>query len=605
MRQPELLIPAKNQESGILAINYGADAVYIGASRFGARADAGNSVADIQQLVRYAHQYRAKVYVTLNTILYDNELDEACRLIRQLYEIGVDALIIQDMGILEMDLPPIALHASTQANNFDPQRIAFLDQIGFKRIVLAREMSLEDIRSVAKNTQAELEVFIHGSLCVSLSGQCYLSYSIGGRSANRGECAQPCRKIYSLSDADGNLLLHDKHLLSLKDMNRSASLEDLINAGVTSFKVEGRLKDQSYVKNITSYYRKQIDSILDGKPELKRPSSGRNIIHFTPDPERTFSRGYTDYYLHGRTNDVTSMDTPKSTGKFLGKVNDIQRDHFTLSLSEEIHNNDGLIFFTPDGILSGIKVNRVDGNKIYPAIMPDITKGTGIWRNYDHLFLKSLDSDSSTRLIESTIDCLIGNDTIRLTLKDEDQLTTTCSFDGKWESARNPQKMIETLKQQLSKTGNSIFSVIQISVKGTPCFIPISQINEMRRTLVAQATDLRLQTFSPSPRLFSKSDLPFPYSKLDYTFNVSNHLARQFYLQHGVEQIDDALETGNIPEEKVVMTTRHCLKYAMNCCPKYHKSSTVLHEPLFLSDGERTFRLKFKCNICMMQIIKD
>ncbi|MDP4204881.1 MAG: U32 family peptidase [Bacteroidota bacterium] len=602
----ELLIPARNPESGIQAINHGADALYIGSPRFGARSAVGNPVSDIEMLTKYAHQYNSRVYITLNTILFDHELEDARKLIWELYEAGADALIIQDMGILEMDLPPIALHASTQTNNYDPHRISFLDQVGFKRIVLARELPLETISAISNTVKAELEVFVHGALCVSLSGQCYLSHALGGRSANRGECAQPCRKTYTLKDAQGEIILQDKHLLSLKDMNRAASIEELANAGVTSFKVEGRLKDIDYIKNITTFYRKQIDRFLEKGTDYCKASSGTVTSTFIPDPERTFSRGYTDYFLHQRS-DVLSMDTPKSKGKLLGEVIKTEKDFFILNTTEEVHNNDGLIFFTPSGEIRGLKVNRVIGNKIYPATMTAIPKGAQVWRNYDHQFQKQLEQDPGQRTITAHLDCNATTEKLELILTDEDQLVTRCEFSQEWQVPKNSDKMLATLKQQLCKSGNSIFTIHQVEINGTPGFIPIGQINEMRRQLLEKATERRITVFKPSAFLFEKTAVPFPNKNIDFSFNVSNRLAHLFYKRHGVEHIENAFEIQKPLGKTVVMTTKHCLKYSLGFCNKYNNINIDKkpQEPFYLCDGDRRLLLEFNCNLCFMQIILD
>ncbi len=390
MQTVELLSPAKNATFGIEAINHGADAVYIGAPKFGARSAAGNSMQDIESLINYAHKFNARIYIALNTILKGNELPEAQQLIRNLYNVGADAIIIQDMGILQLDLPPIALHASTQTDNRTVEKVDFLEKAGFSQVVLARELSLEQIKNISSRTSVPLEVFVHGALCVSYSGQCYISQSLGKRSANRGECAQYCRLPYNLIDAEGKTILADKHLLSLKDLNLSNYLTDLIDAGVYSFKIEGRLKDLDYVKNVTAFYRQRLDEILSTSKTKKKSSSGNIFYFFEPNPEKTFHRGSTCYFLHGRTEDtIASFDTPKSTGEYIGKINDVTKNYFTISknkLSPTLHNGDGLCFINKRGEFCGFRLNKVEENRLYPAQMPMIDKNTTVYRNLDYEF---------------------------------------------------------------------------------------------------------------------------------------------------------------------------------------------------------------------------
>ncbi|MDR1683077.1 MAG: U32 family peptidase, partial [Candidatus Symbiothrix sp.] len=395
-RKIELLAPAKNAETGIEAINHGADAVYIGAPKFSARAAAGNSIDDIRRLTEYAHLFHAKVYAAFNTILYDNELAEAEKLIWELYRANVDALIIQDMGILNLNLPPIALHASTQTDNRNLEKVQFLEKAGFAQIVLARELSLNEIRTIASQTKANIEVFVHGALCTSFSGQCYISQAISGRSANRGECAQFCRLPYTLSDDKGKILHSNKHLLSLKDLNQSENLEKLLDAGVSALKIEGRLKDTSYVKNITAYYRQKLDAIFERRPEYQAASSGKTTPFFVPNPEKSFNRGFTDYFLFGRKTEIASVDTPKSIGEPIGSVRDVKGNYFTIASSKAIHNGDGLCFFANRQLI-GFRINKVENERIYPVEMHGINKATNLYRNYDHEFEKILSKKSAER----------------------------------------------------------------------------------------------------------------------------------------------------------------------------------------------------------------
>ena len=404
IRRIELLAPAKNVEIGQQAILHGADAVYIGAPRFGARSTAGNSIADLTRLIDFAHRFDARVYITLNTILRDDELRDAERLIHELYKIESDALIVQDMGITRLDIPPIALHASTQADNRTPEKVKFLEQCGFSQVVLARELSLGQINEIARSVQVPLEVFVHGALCVSYSGQCYLSEAMCGRSANRGECAQYCRLPYTLIDGKGNVIAKDKHLLSLRDLNQSDRLEELLDAGVSSFKIEGRLKDMAYVKNCTAYYRQELDKIFKRRPEYRTASTGHSSIEFTPRLEKSFNRGFTHYFLDGRTPEpIASPDTPKSLGEYVGKVKQSDKNTFTIAGLTPIHNGDGLCFANNKGEFEGVRVNRVEGNRIFPASRIEITPHTVLYRNFDFEFDKRLSRPSADRRIDVEI----------------------------------------------------------------------------------------------------------------------------------------------------------------------------------------------------------
>ena len=404
VRKIELLAPAKNLECGIEAINHGADAVYIGAPKFSARAAAGNTLDDIKALAEYAHLYNAKVYVALNTILNDNELRETEALIWQLYNNArVDALIIQDMGITMLNLPPIALHASTQMDNRGADKVKFLEKAGFQQIVLPRELTIDEIHEIAVQVNTPLEVFVHGALCVCYSGQCYLSQALSGRSANKGACAQYCRLPYTLSDAEGEEIMAKKHFLSMKDLNLSENLEELLEAGVSSLKIEGRLKDISYVKNVVAYYRTKLDRIIERHPEYIRSSSGKSSYTFEPNLEKSFNRGFTKYFLHERTNNMWSLDSPKSVGEPIGKITEVTTKYIKINSTKKLHNGDGLCFFNNKKELEGINVNRVEGDNIYPATIPELKKGTYVYRNYDHEFEKLLSKKSADRKIEISI----------------------------------------------------------------------------------------------------------------------------------------------------------------------------------------------------------
>lgn len=604
MKKIELLAPAKNLETGIAAINYGADAVYIGAPKFGARSAAGNTLDDIKELIDYAHQYWAKVFITMNTILYDNELKEAEELIHKLYEIGADALIVQDMGILEMDLPPIELHASTQTHNYDLERIQFLEKVGFKRIILARELSLEQIKNIKKNTNVELEYFIHGALCVSLSGQCYFSQAINGRSANRGECSQTCRMKYDLVDEKGIVIAKDKYLLSLKDLNLSDHLEEVIESGICSLKIEGRLKDSTYLKNVTSYYRQKLDSIFDKKREFEASSSGQINIDFTPDLNKTFNRGYTNYFFSGRVPEIANFYTPKSMGKEIGKIVDVKKDHFIVDSKFTLNNGDGLCFFNKNKLLKGILVNGVKGNKVFPNDMSMIQNGVILYRNNDHEFSKILKRDNSIRKISVEFFLNIFENTLNLTAIDEDEISANIELKGEFELARNEEMAIANIKKQLQKTGDSIFilSNIETEYDKVP-FIQAKLLNELRRDCLKQLNENRLAAAKTEQSRPLISHPQYPTKELTYMGNVVNCNAKEFYNKCGVEKIEDGFELQQNNSGKTIMTTKHCLRHEFGLCNKEVKTGIKKNSPLYLVDNKNRYRLEFNCQRCEMKII--
>lgn len=602
MRKLELLAPARDLVCGKAAIDHGADAVYIGASRFGARAAAGNSISDIETLVTYAHRFRSKVFVALNTILTDNQLVDAENLIRRIYEAGADALIVQDMGILEMNLPPIALHASTQTDNRSLQKVQFLQNAGFSRVVLARELELEQIRHIAANTQVELEAFVHGALCVSYSGQCYISQASVNRSANRGECAQFCRLPYDLTDSEGKTLINNKHLLSLKDLDLSDSLHELAEAGITSFKIEGRLKGEDYVKNITAFYRKKLDNLMDtvqpGK--YRRASSGTTKFLFEPDPAKTFRRSYTDYFLHGRHNDVVQTATPKSIGEPVGSVLFTGNQSLKINAGKPIHNGDGLSFFNQKGELEGFRVNRVEGNTVFPAAMPGLQAGTLLFRNQDHQFEQLLQGSTSVRKIDVSMHFEDTTQGFNLTIRDEDDLEVIVTLEAEKQLARQPEKVEQTIRTQLSKTGNTIFEVSDISIKmNQPWFFAASALNEMRRNALELLENKRIQDYR-RVKPATKNPAVFPEEHLTYLGNVTNKLSAAFYSKHGVKTIDPGFEV-KAAEGVPLMFTKHCIKYEMGFCPRTG-SHEKLAEPLFIRHKQHQFKLSFDCVKCEMQV---
>lgn len=604
----ELLSPAKNTVCGIEAVNHGADAVYIGAPKFSARAAAGNSIADIEELVNYAHRYNAKVYVALNTILKDEELDDVRSLIYRLYNIGTDALIIQDLGILGSEIPPIALHASTQTDNRTPEKVKFLEQVGFSQIVLARELSLEQINEIAKQTTAKLEFFVHGALCVSYSGKCYVSEAFCGRSANRGACAQYCRLPYDLEDSTGKIISSKKHLLSLKDLNNSENLEQLIDAGITSFKIEGRLKDVDYVKNITAYYRQKLDAVLSGKPDCQKASSGKCTYTFVPNPEKSFGRGFTDYFLTGRGIDITSFDTPKSMGEFIGTVKRSEQNFFTLSGKKILQNGDGLCYLTQTGEFSGFRVNKSEDGKIYPFNYRNLPVGARIYRNFDQEFDRCLSNKSSERKIGLTILLTEYTDGFVLSGRDEDGNFASLAFPSKKEPASKPQR--ENLINQLTKTGNTLFEAEDIMIDfSREWFIPASVSTTWRRQLLEKLSTVRKINYRREFRRKPIFDSNYPITKLTYTANVLNERARSFYRKHGVSLIEPAFESTH-PKDVALMFTKHCIKYSMGMCPKGSKlkkipDTTSYKEPFYLIHKNVKMQLVFDCKKCEMRIYKS
>lgn len=601
-RPIELLAPAKNLECGIEAINHGADAVYIGAPRFGARAAAGNSIDDIKALVDYAHIYNARIYVTVNTILHDEELPETEKMIWKLYRAGVDALIIQDMGITRLNLPPIALHASTQMDNRTPEKVKFLSDIGFRQVVLARELSLEEIKKIHDICpDTLLEVFIHGALCVSYSGQCYVSQACYGRSANRGECAQFCRLAFDLVDSNGKTIEQNKHLLSLKDMNQSDNLEALLDAGATSLKIEGRLKDVSYVKNVTAYYRQKLDSIFKYRKEYVRASAGTVKTTFTPQLDKSFSRGFTDYFLRGRNQGIFSFSTPKSLGEEVGTVKEIRGNYFTVAGVKSFSNGDGLCYIDDNGRLQGFRVNRVENNKLFPQEMPRLKPKTRLYRNFDQEFDKLMQKKSAERKIAVDICLTENNFGFTLSINDENENSVSLTLQREKEPARTPQT--DNLRNQLGKLGNTPFEARDIKIDlSDNWFIPASELSELRRNAVERLLELRKINYRQEIFRLKESKSKFPVSTLTYLGNVMNSSAAEFYKNHGVLKVMPAFEKEQ-PKDAVLMFCKHCIRYSMGWCPVHHKVRSPFREPYYLvsSDGRR-FRLEFDCKQCQMKV---
>ena len=601
-RKIELLAPAKNLECGIAAIDHGADAVYIGAPKFGARAAAVNSLEDIAALVEYAHLYNARIYVTVNTILKDEELQETEKMIWALFRAGVDALIVQDMGITGLNLPPIPLHASTQMDNRTVEKVRFLADAGFRQVVLARELSLREISKIHEACpDVPLEIFVHGALCVSYSGQCYVSQACFGRSANRGECAQFCRLPFSLVDAEGRVIVKDKHLLSLKDLNQSDELEALLDAGASSFKIEGRLKDVSYVKNVTAAYRRKLDAIFARRKEYARASSGSCRYAFNPQLDKSFSRGFTHYYLHGRTKDVFSFDTPKSLGEEMGTMKEARGNYLTVAGLKSFNNGDGVCYIDEQGRLQGFRINRVEGNKLYPQEMPRIKPRTVLYRNFDQEFEKILARKSSERRIAVSVRLTDTPFGFALTLTDEDDNSVTLSLAREKEPARTPQE--ENLKTQLAKFGNTPFEAVRIDIDFSGnWFLPASVLADFRRQAVEKLISARRINYRRELFVLKPTAHAFPQSTLTYLGNVMNAQAVSFYTGHGVASIAPAFERA--PAEKaVLMFCKHCLRYSMGWCPVHQRERSPYREPYYLvsTDGKR-FRLEFDCKNCQMKV---
>jgi putative protease len=605
-KKVEILAPAKNLVQGMAAINAGADAVYIGAPQFGARSNATNSIEDIEALVEYAHLFKAQVFVVVNTILYDYELDDCKKLIHELYAIGVDALIVQDMAVLEMDLPPIVIHASTQANNRDPKHVKFLADAGMKRVVLARELNLDQIKDIHQATDVELEFFVSGALCVSFSGNCYMSIANGERSANRGSCAQNCRLPYNLVDGTGKTLIANSHLLSIKDLDLSDQLPNLIEAGVTSFKIEGRLKDMVYVKNNTSYLRKKLDAFLENNESYQKASSGRTFFNFDPEMDRSFNRGYTDYFVNKRTEKIGSWESPKSQGQYIGKLIETKANGYIIENYEKLNNGDGLYFINENNEPDGMQINIIVNNIVVPNTFKSIAPGTVIYRNSDAEFIRLVErDDSAIRKIGVNLTFTETNDGFMLVAIDEDGHQSISSFESIKELAKNEESTIPNIKKNLSKTGGTPFIIDNIDVEFSQnWFLPISKINEVRRVVLEQLIDIRIKEYHREEFQIQKTDHPYPVSQLDFTYNVSNHMAKAFYKRHGVTEIEKAFELQWDPGKSRVMVTKYCVKYELGKCARFQRDTMgeKVVEPLTLTHGENAYKLKFNCKPCEMEI---
>jgi putative protease len=619
MNTLELLAPAKTADIGRDAILHGADAVYIGGPSFGARHNAGNSIKDIAELVGFAHKYNAQIFVTLNTMLHDSELEDARKLVIDCYEAGVDALIVQDMGLLELDLPPIALHASTQCDIRTPQKAKFLSDVGFSQIVLARELNLREIAAIRAAVPQDtiIEHFIHGALCVAYSGQCYISHAHTGRSANRGDCSQACRLPYTLEDNKGRVVAFDKHLLSVKDNNQSGNLRALIDAGVRSFKIEGRYKDAGYVKNITGHYRQLLDEILDERPALAPSSSGKTRLLFTPDPDKTFHRGATDYFTHGRKADIGAFDAPSFVGTPLGTVSGMGSDWFDLETDETLANSDGLNYLNRREVV-GLQANVVQRQaggiwRIWPneAIkdLPGLRAGISINRNRDHAWEHALTRKSSERRIGISATFSDDAEGYTLTLRDENGVEATSALACDKQQALHRDEAEGALREQLSRFGSSDFLLQELAVNWSkPWFVPSSLVNRLRRDAVEKLETARPSSYTRPPRKAAAADAAYPEEALSYLANVNNQAAHAFYTKHGVKLIAASYEAHQEKGEVSLMITRHCLRYSLSLCPKQAKGvigvqGQIRAEPMTLVNGSERLTLKFDCRACEMHVM--
>jgi putative protease len=624
----ELLSPARDADIGIEAVRHGADAVYIGGPSFGARSAADNAVPDIERLARFAHRFNSRIFVTLNTILRDDELEGARKLAWQLYEAGADALIIQDMGLLELDLPPLQLHASTQCDIRTPEKARFLQDVGLSQIVLARELTLAQIAQIRAQTDCKLEFFVHGALCVAYSGQCYISQAHTGRSANRGECSQACRLPYQVLDDRGRFVAHDKHVLSMKDNNQSSNLAALVDAGIRSFKIEGRYKDMAYVKNITAHYRQLLDTLIEERQDstqpLARSSSGESQFTFRPDPLQNFNREFTDYFVPGRQIDIGAFDSPKNPGQAIGHVTQIGPNWLELQTSDPdtvLHNGDGLCYYNLQKELCGLAINRAERNgkrwRLFPkdalATLPDLRKDLEVNRNRDLDWVRVLEKKSAERRIGVWAQLGDTSDGLTLTLIDEDghsAIAQAALPARQRQLSKDPDAAQVQLREHIGKMGDSIFKLLDLQVQFSQAwFVPVSLLNHLRRDALAALEAARVLAFARLPRREAVSPpAPYPQGSLSYLANVFNAQARAFYARHGVQLIAPAFEALQESGEVSLMITKHCVRFSLSLCPKQAKGvtgvqGTVKAEPLQLVNGKEKLTLRFDCKACEMHVV--
>ncbi|WP_434771686.1 peptidase U32 family protein [Pseudomonas entomophila] len=620
----ELLSPARDVAIAREAILHGADAIYIGGPSFGARHNACNEVGDIAELVAFAHRYHARVFTTINTILHDNELEPARRLIHQLYDAGVDALIVQDLGVMELDIPPIELHASTQTDIRTLERARFLDQAGFSQLVLARELNLQEIRTIADQTDAAIEFFIHGALCVAFSGQCNISHAQTGRSANRGDCSQACRLPYTLKDDQGRVVAFEKHLLSMKDNNQSANLRALVEAGVRSFKIEGRYKDMGYVKNITAHYRQLLDQVLEDRPDLARASSGRTEHFFVPDPDKTFHRGSTDYFVSERKIDIGAFDSPTFTGLPVGTVEAVGKRDLQVVTDVPLSNGDGLNVLVKREVV-GFRANvceargqfeedgqtryryRVEPNEM-PAGLQRLRPHHPLNRNLDHNWQQALQRTSAERRVGLAWQACLDEQRLALTATSEEGIRVSVALDGPFGAANKPEQALDQLRDLLGQLGTTQYHATAIELQAPQAyFVPNSQLKALRREAIEALTVTRVAAHPRGGRKAETTPPPvYPESHLSFLANVYNQKARDFYHRHGVKLIDAAYEAHEEHGEVPVMITKHCLRFSFNLCPKQAKGVTGVRTkvaPMQLIQGDEVLTLKFDCKPCEMHII--
>lgn len=592
----ELLAPAKNKECAFVAIDAGADAVYIGSEAFGARKRAGNSLADIKEIVDYAHKFSVKIYVTVNTLIFDGEIKKVEKLVWDLYKTGVDAVIFQDFSFFEMNLPPIALHASTQCNNDTLEKIKFLKNCNVQRVVLPREFSIDEIKNITKNCDIETEVFIHGALCVSYSGQCYFSNYIGGRSANRGDCAQPCRKKYSMVDENGDVILKPQYLLSMKDFSLSSHLDELIEAGVTSLKIEGRLKDAEYVKNIVSFYRKKIDE----KGLNLKPSLGAVQTDFEPDPCKTFNRGYTDFNFDGNRKIVINPLTPKFQGEKIGEILSIAAKRIKIDSKTKLYPNDRISYFDKNNELTGTTIFALDAKGYEVRDLGDLKVGTIVWRNYDSEFVNKLNSAKFTRKIPISFDIEQKGERVSILVKSKDGIFVNYEPCDEFEFAKNAEKAQANALQQFSKLGETEFIATEINIdSGFNLFIPVSKLNEIRRNAIAQLVKERENNYKRQSRETNIEIPDYPVKELDYSYNVANQKTKEFYKKAGANVKEFCPECVKPKTKTTLMKTKHCLRDFAGICLKNTKNPSDLY---LLDDYGGKYGLSFDCKDCLMQI---
>ena len=606
IRHIELLAPAKDYASAVDAIDCGADAVYIGASRFGARYAAGNTIEDIARVVEYAHRFGAKVYATCNTLLFDEELKDARSQAESLIRAGVDALIIQDMAYARMGLP-IELHASTQTNCVDTERVRFFEQVGFSRAILERSMSLEQIRQVRRSTTIELEAFIHGAICVCQSGRCFLSRSTSTRSGNRGECSQPCRLSYDLTDGEGTTYIKSKHLLSVRDLDLSARIGDMLDAGVSSFKIEGRLKDRIYLRNVVSHYRRILDREIAQRSECRRSSEGTSRIEFTPSPAKSFTRGASEYMFNGKQSGVASFDTPKAVGESIGRIVKVTERGFTLDRAHDLATGDGVCFIS-NGEAIGTNINAVNGSLITPNRIEGLRAGMELFRNYNRLFSASVEKSRLRRSVEARLELQLLPQSILLRAYDLQGNSAEATLPQNAEPAKDGQKMYQTIVTTLRKSGDTIFDITDIRIldaegealhESVPAFVPASALATLRREALNSLSDRRISNIAESRIFIENRSARYPATSLSEQDNVTNTLSREFYNDHGVEHIEQGLDCHPTTEGHRVMISDYCIRREIGEC--LLKQPTIKGK-LYLERGRKRYRLEFDCKKCQMSL---